>query len=99
MIGQKVPAIRKLIIEKYLTSLHAMIAKYYPNGYKGNKVVRYYYERLSVSRLINPEYGFTPLERVVTMKMFRAFRDFAHSSFKDEKEYINKLDSAAAILR
>lgn len=99
MVEQKVPSIRQAIIRMYRTNLHNMIDKYYPDGYKANKMVRYNYRCFAVTRLINPEYGFTPLEQVVAMKMIRAFRDFARSEFKNEEEYINRLDKAAAILR
>ena len=83
----------------FRANMRAIIGKYYMNGYRANPNKVYTYTLISHPRMINPEYGYTPLETIVAIKAIRAFRDFAYSNFKDEDTFIAKLNTISVLLR
>lgn len=89
---------RNDITINFRKELHVLIDKYYINGFKPNKKIKQTYIDISHDRLINPEYGYTPLETVAMIKALRALRDFIRSNFEDEDEFVNKLIKIAGLL-
>lgn len=80
-------------------NIKTMVDKYYINGFKPNGQIIYTYDLIYHMRMINPEYGYTPLETVVAVKCSRALRDFSRSGFKNEDEFINRLVKISGILK
>lgn len=79
--------------------IKTLVDKYYINGFKSNSQAIYTYDLIYHVRMINPEYGYTPLETVVVVKCSRVLRDFARSGFKHENEFISRLVKISGILK
>lgn len=99
LIMYREPNLREKCTDIFRANIKSMIGKYYMNGYRLNPNNIYAYTLISHPRMINPEYGYTPLETVTAIKAVRAFRDFAYSGFKDEDIFIYKLNRISGLLR
>lgn len=76
--------------ELFVEGIRKLADKYYPNGFKSSRKIRYGFSLIEIPRMSSFECDYKPIEGVACMKVIRAFRDFARSGFEEE-EFIKKL--------
>lgn len=77
--------------ELFVEGIRKLADKYYPNGFKPNRKIRFGFSLIEIPRMSSFECDYKPIEGVACMKVIRAFRDFARSRFEGEEEFIKKL--------